>query len=68
MFEKREILPTFDVHGDRVLFLNLVTYLKVQGYPQRMKLQRRLYQIYTCLFPCFDIPATIKLLFSMSNH
>ena len=29
MFEKREILPTFDVHGDRVLFLNLVTYLKV---------------------------------------
>ena len=33
----------------------------IQGYPQRMRLQRRLYRIYTVCFRLFTIPFNCKL-------
>ena len=33
----------------------------VQGYPQRMRIQRRLYRIYTVYFLLFKILCNIKL-------
>ena len=35
--------------------------LIIQGYPQRMRLQRRLYGIYTFCFLIFTIPCNYKL-------
>ena len=41
-----------------------------QGYPQRMRLQRRLYGIYTVCFLIFTIPVNCKLVcfFAKSLH
>ena len=43
-------------------------FLNFRDKPQRMRLQRRLYEIYTvCLFT-FTIPCNCKLFLSLPNH
>ena len=39
----------------------------IQGYPQIMRLQRRLYKIYTVCFLTFMIPCNCKLLYQYSK-
>ena len=50
-----EIITIFFKSKFSIFKSNLV-FLFIQGYPQRMRLQRRLYGLFTVCFPVFMIP------------
>ena len=52
--EIKKIIWNLFASKGRILSSNLL--LKIQGYPQRMRLQRRLYEIYSVRFLVFMVP------------